>query len=107
MRPSWSFLISLSLACLTCALLTGCTMSTTSPPSPPQVAGAAITGRVMGAQAPLIGAHMYVLEANTTGYGGAGIAASSLNQSKSLLLSTGSNTMLDTTPVGRPMAFIT
>jgi streptogramin lyase len=50
----------------------------------------------MGGQAPLIGAHVYVLEANTTGYGGPGIAASSLNQSKSLLLSTGSNTSLDT-----------
>jgi hypothetical protein len=80
---------------LACSLLTGCS-TTTITPTPPQVAGAAITGRVMGAQAPLIGAHVYVLEANTTGYGGTGIAASSLNQSKSLLLSSGSNTTLDT-----------
>jgi sugar lactone lactonase YvrE len=51
----------------------------------------------MGGQQPLIGAHVFVLEANTTGYGGAGIAASSLNQSKSLLQSYGSNTTLDNT----------
>jgi streptogramin lyase len=50
----------------------------------------------MGAQAPLIGAHLYVLEANTSGYGGAGIAASSINKSISLLTNVPGSTTLDT-----------
>ena len=86
----------LSLACLVCVLLTGCTLSTTAPSSPEVGAGAAITGRVMGGQQPLVGAHVYVLEANTTGYGGSGIAASSSNKSISLLTNVAGSTTLDT-----------
>jgi PKD repeat protein len=45
----------------------------------------AITGLVYGGSTPIVGAHVYLLAANTTGYGGAGIAASSSNASVSLL----------------------
>ncbi len=66
-------------------VLGGCALGTSGPPTPD--AGMAITGRVMGAQAPLVGAQVYLLAANTTGYGGAGIAASTSNASVSLLTS--------------------
>jgi streptogramin lyase len=42
---------------------------------------------VHGGQQPIAGAHVYLLAANTTGYGGAGIAASGQNASVSLLTS--------------------
>jgi hypothetical protein len=45
----------------------------------------ALTGLVYGGQQPIVGAHVYLLAANTAGYGGAGIAASSSNASVSLL----------------------
>jgi hypothetical protein len=45
----------------------------------------ALTGLVYGGQTPIVGAHVYLFAANTTGYGGAGIAASSSNASVSLL----------------------
>jgi hypothetical protein len=51
----------------------------------PGLAGAAITGTVYGGQLPLVGAHVYLFAANTTGYGGSGIAASANNASVSLL----------------------
>jgi hypothetical protein len=86
MRPcSSSSLLGLSLACLLCGLLTGCQLSSTSAPTPD--AGAAIKGKVMGGQQVIVGAQVYVFAANTTGYGGAGIAASSNNASISLLTS--------------------
>ncbi len=44
-----------------------------------------ITGTVNGGATPIVGAHVYLFAANTTGYGGAGIAASSSNASVSLL----------------------
>ena len=50
----------------------------------------------MGGQQPLVGAHVYVLQTNTTGYGGAGIAASSSNKSISLLTNVPGSTTLDT-----------
>jgi streptogramin lyase len=49
--------------------------------------GAAIRGTVRGGQSPIVGAHVYLYAVNTTGYGGAGIAASSSNASISLLTS--------------------
>jgi hypothetical protein len=79
-----------------CVLLSGCAMGTSGPPTPD--AGAAITGRVMGAQAPLVGAQLYLLAANTTGYGGAGIADSSSNKSVSLLTSVPGSTTQDMNP---------
>ena len=45
----------------------------------------ALTGLVYGGATPIVGAHVYLFAANTTGYGGAGIAASSSNASVSLL----------------------
>jgi hypothetical protein len=42
-------------------------------------------GRVFGGQQPIVGAHVYLFAANTTGYAGPGIAASSSNASLSLL----------------------
>ena len=44
-----------------------------------------LTGLVYGGSTPIVGAHVYLFAANTTGYGGAGIAASSSNASVSLL----------------------
>ena len=57
-------------------------------------AGARLTGAVHGGQQPIVGAHVYIFAASATGYGGAGIAASSGNASVSLLTSAG-NTALD------------
>jgi hypothetical protein len=47
------------------------------------LADVALTGTVYGGQQPLVGAHVYLFAANTTGYGGAGIAGSSSNASVS------------------------
>jgi hypothetical protein len=60
------------------------------------VSGARLAGSVHGGQQPIVGARVYLFAANTTGYGGAGIAASSSNASMSLLTS-GAGTMQDTT----------
>jgi hypothetical protein len=59
-----------------------------------EVAGAKLTGSVHGGQQPIVGAHVYLFAAGTTGYGGAGITASALNASVPLLTS-GSGTTLD------------
>ena len=53
--------------------------------------GAAIQGIVHGGQNPISGAHVYLYAVNTTGYGGAGIAASTSNGSLSLLTSATGN----------------
>jgi streptogramin lyase len=58
--------------------------------------GAAIHGIVHGGQSPIQGAAVYLLAANTTGYGGAGVAASSGNASISLL----NSLVLSQTPAG-------
>jgi hypothetical protein len=72
-------------------VLTGCTLSTTAAPTPE--AGPAISGTVHGGQNPITSAHVYLLAANAgvftpnaSGYG---------NASLSLLKSTGTNTVLD------------
>src|SRR6185437_4804356 len=57
--------------------------------------GATLTGKVRGGQQPIVGAHVYLMAANTTGYGGNGMAASASNASVSLLTS-GTGTTLDT-----------
>lgn len=49
------------------------------------LADSALTGMVYSGTQPVSGAHVYLLAANTTGYGGAGIAASTSNASVSLL----------------------
>ena len=69
MRPAFS---SSSLACFLCLILTGCSLSTTSAPTPS--AGLAIQGTVHGGQQPIVGAHVYLMAANTTGYGQASVS---------------------------------
>jgi hypothetical protein len=55
----------------------------------------ALQGRVMGGQAPIVGAHVYLLQPNSAVYGGPGIAPSSGNAAVSLISSTGPGTSLD------------
>ena len=92
MRPSASFL-SVPLACFVCLVLSGCSLSSTAHPAPD--AGLAIQGRVQGGQQPITGAHVYLFAANTTGYAGPGITASTTNKSLSLL-TTGSTDSVGT-----------
>jgi len=77
MRPGFAAVLSLPL------LLTGCAVGPLSGPTAQP--GLAIQGTVHGGQQPISGAHIYLLAANTTGYAGPGIAASSSNASVSLL----------------------
>lgn len=63
--------------------LTGCSLATTATPSPES--GMAIRGVVHGGQQPIVGAHIYMMQAGTSGSAGNGIAASSNNTSISLL----------------------
>jgi streptogramin lyase len=80
----------LSLACLMCALLSGCSLSSTAGPTPD--AGPAIHGVVHGGQNPIVGAQVYLFAANTTLYGGS---------SKSLLTNVPGQTNLNA--VGGPL----
>jgi hypothetical protein len=78
----------LSLAGLLSFTSIGCNLSKTaelSTPAPSTGSGMAIQGAVHGGQQPIVGAHVYLLAANTTGYGGPGIAPSASNASISLL----------------------
>jgi hypothetical protein len=75
-------------------LLAGCSLTPTATPS--SSPGAAISGRVHGGQQPISGAQVYLFAANTTGYGGNGIAPTSLNVSVSLLQNVSGTTVLDT-----------
>jgi hypothetical protein len=59
------------------------------------VAGAKLTGVVHGGQQPIVGAEIFLFAANTTGYGGNGLAAGASNASISLLQSA-ANTTQDT-----------
>jgi hypothetical protein len=68
MRPFFSFLW-LPLACLLSLTLTGCSLSSTGAPTPTAGAGLAIHGSVHGGQSPIVDAHVYLLAANTAGYG--------------------------------------
>jgi PKD repeat protein len=66
----------------TSGLVGGGTSKATIAAAPSSVA---LTGLVYGGQQPIVGAHVYLLAANTTGNAGNGIAASSSNASVSLL----------------------
>jgi streptogramin lyase len=69
-------------------LLTGCALTATSSLSPALLKqGATIHGVAHGGQQPVSGAKIYLLAANTSGYGGNGVAASAANASLSLLTS--------------------
>jgi len=72
---------------LTISGLAGCGSSfeLSSSPSPGQSSISGIQGTVLGGRQPVVGAHVFVLAASTTGYGGNGIAPSSSNASTSLL----------------------
>jgi hypothetical protein len=48
-------------------LLTGCALQQTAPPTPNP--GIKLNGSVHGGQQPIVGAHIYLLAANTNGYG--------------------------------------
>ncbi|SNS32331.1 hypothetical protein SAMN05421770_101496 [Granulicella rosea] len=96
-----------ALFILFCTLgLAGCGLGTanfpeSSPVGTPAAAPGGVTqGILHGGQQPIVGSHVFLFAANTTGNGGSGIAASPLNASISLLKAA-SNTTLDTT-VGGP-----
>jgi hypothetical protein len=61
--------VVLSLACFLPLVITGCSVESTGSGTPD--AGLAISGKVMGGQQAIVGAHVYLLAANTTGYGNA------------------------------------
>src|ERR1700678_3172132 len=67
-------------------ILNGCALQQSAAPIPQS--GIKLTGSVHGGQQPVVGAHVYLFAANTTGYGGPGIAASGANASLSLLNAT-------------------
>jgi hypothetical protein len=67
-------------------VLTGCALQQTAAPA--AVLGIRLTGSLYGGQQPIVGAHVYLFAANTTGYAGPGIAASGANASLSLLNAT-------------------
>lgn len=73
-------------------LLSGCALSPTAAPTPDP--GVRLQGTVHGGEQPIVGSQIYLLAANTTGYGGPGIAASPVNASLSLLQPS-ANTTLD------------
>jgi len=66
-------------------VLAGCALNSTDAPTPD--AGLEIQGAVHGGQQPIVGSHIYLLAANTTGYG---------NKSVSLMISAPGITTLDT-----------
>src|ERR1017187_1491211 len=66
MRLCFSF-PGLPVACLLPLILAGCSINSTS--APIADAGLAIHGSVHGGQQPIVGAQVYLLAANTTGYG--------------------------------------
>ena len=79
MHPSFSSTCSLSVACLVCVLVSGCSISTTSAPTAD--AGLAIQGKVFGGQQPIVGAQVYLFAANAgvftpnaNGYGNASVS---------------------------------
>ncbi len=78
------------LACLpvlaVSSLLTGCTnMVATAPSVPIKTQMGGIKGLIHGGRGPVVGANIYLYSPSLTGYGGSGIAASSLNASTPLL----------------------
>jgi streptogramin lyase len=58
--------LSITTLCLP-LLVSGCALKQTAPPAPES--GIPLTGSVHGGQQPIVGAHVYLLAANTTGYG--------------------------------------
>ena len=84
----------LAVSLLLPVLLSGCSLQNTATSS--SSSGLALQGRVHGGQQPINGGHVYLFAANSTGYGGSGIAPSNLNTSISLLTSVPGVTNVDT-----------
>ena len=78
-----------------CLSMTGCALGPGPHASPQSSPGLSIHGTVHGGQQPIAGAHIYLLAANTTGYGGVGLAASALNASNSIPVASGIGNVLD------------
>jgi len=75
-----------ALLTLSCCILSGCAFGPAAAPSPTPTTGLAISGTVHGGQQAVVGAHLYLFAANTTGYGSASV---------SLLTSVPGSTTLD------------
>ncbi len=88
--------IVVSLSLTLCSLLTGCALENTAVPSVDLVASTAISGTVHGGSQPILGAKVYLLAVNPTGYAGPGIAPSSSNASVSLLTALAGSVTPDT-----------
>ena len=73
MRPCFSSsCLGSLLAGVLCGLLSGCAIGSSSAPTADP--GLEIQGKVQGGQQPIVGAHVYLLAANTTGYGSASLS---------------------------------
>ncbi|HXC95304.1 MAG TPA: NHL repeat-containing protein [Edaphobacter sp.] len=57
------------LLAMLCMSLAGCAGNYSAPPPTAPAAGAKISGDLHGGQQPIVGAHVYLFAANTTGYG--------------------------------------
>ena len=65
-------LLPLVALCLPALFLTGCTLTPTATPSVEP--GLVIHGKAIGGQQPIVGGHVYLFAANTTGYGNASVS---------------------------------
>jgi streptogramin lyase len=69
--------VLISAASFAALLVSGCSVKpgfNLTPTEPSPVSGAALRGLVHGGQQPIVGAHVYLLAANTTGYGDASVS---------------------------------
>jgi hypothetical protein len=72
--------------------ITGCGISSVTETVVPDVKAVTVSGSVYGGSLPVNGAHVYLFAANTAGFAGSGIAASTTNASVSLLKSAAGTT---------------
>jgi hypothetical protein len=69
--------VGLTVAAFGLLFLAGCSIQSSNQVNQPEatpaatVPGGGLTGSVHGGQQPIVGAHVYLFQANTTGYGGA------------------------------------
>lgn len=64
--------VAMAFGPILCLTLAGCSLDSTAPATP--LTGSSIRGNVHGGQQPVVGAHVYLLAANTTGYGNASLS---------------------------------
>jgi hypothetical protein len=79
--------LGLFMACLLLLPITGCGISSVTETAVPDLKSVTVSGSVYGGALPVNGAHVYLFAANTGGFAGSGIAASTTNASVSLLKS--------------------